>query len=65
MEDINKLLDKITVENIVVQIADGWESSFFIAEYIVGIDAWKSLSSDDKRILASRVNRIVRDNKLL
>ena len=61
MEDIKKLLDKITVENVNKQIADGWQSSFFIAEYITGLDIWKSLSRDDQRILASRVNRVIRE----
>lgn len=53
MQDIIKLLDKITIYNIIRQIEDGWQSPFFIAEYIVGSDIWKSLSRDDQRILAT------------
>ena len=62
MGDIKKLLDKITVENVTKQIKDGWQSSFFIAEYIVGLEVWKSLSRDDQRILASHVDRVVKKN---
>lgn len=65
MQDIKKLLDKITVDNVIIQIEYGLKSSFFIAEYIVGLDMWKSLSRDDQRILATRVHRIMEDNKLL
>lgn len=65
MEDMKKLLDKITVENIIIQKEDGWTSSFVIAEYIVGIDVWKYLSGDDRMILATRVNRISRANNLV
>lgn len=64
MGDIKKLLDKITIDSVTGQIKDGWESSFFIAEYIVGLDEWKSLSRDDQRILAARVHRIVSDKLL-
>ena len=64
-EDINKLLDKITIANVNKQISDGLQSSFFMAEYIVGLDVWKSLSRDDQRILAARVHRIIRENRLL
>lgn len=64
MEDMKKLLDKIIVENIIIQIDDGWTSSFVIAKYIIGIDVWGSLSGEDRMILASRVNRIARDNNL-
>lgn len=64
MGDIKKLLDKITIDSVTAQMKDGWESSFFIAEYIVGLDEWKSLSRDDQRILAARVHRIVSDKLL-
>ena len=64
MQDIKKLLDKITVYNVISKIEDGWQSPFFIAEYIVGLDVWKSLSRDDQRKLAASVHRIVIDNKL-
>lgn len=63
MEDIKNLLDKITVENVTRQIAYGWQSPFFMAEYIIGLDIWKSLSRDDQRILANRV-RMIMGNKL-
>lgn len=65
MEDTKKLLDKITVENVASQIADGWESSHTIAEYIVGINVWDSLPEWDRKILAARVHRVIRENKLL
>ena len=64
MQDIKKLLDKITVYNVISKIEDGWQSPFFIAEYIVGLEVWKSLSRDDQRKLAASVHRIVIDNKL-
>lgn len=65
MQDIKKLLDKITVDNVIRQIENRLQSPFFIAEYIVGLEVWKSLSRDDQRILAAHVRRIMIDNKLL
>jgi len=65
MEYVKKLLNKITVENITVQITDGWKSSDIIAKYIVGIDVWESLPTWDRRILKSRVHKLVIDNELL
>ena len=62
--DIKSLLDKITIENVNRQIADGWQSAFFIAEYIVGLDVWKSLSRDDQRMLAHHVNKVM-ENKIM
>ena len=64
MQDIKKLLYNITIYNIIRQIEDGWQSPFFIAEYIVGLDVWKSLSRDSQRILATRVHGIIIDNNL-
>ena len=65
MEDTTKLLDEITVENVKKQIADGWTSSFFIAEHIIGSDIWKCLPDWDQRIITARVHRVIRENKLL
>ncbi len=64
-ENIKKLLDEITVENINMQIAEGWINSSFIAEYIIGTDVWKRLPEWDRKILAARVHRVVVENKLL
>ena len=65
MEDTKKLLDKITVENVNRQIAEGWTNSFFIAEYIVGTNVWECLPEWDRKILTARVHRVIRENKLL
>ena len=65
MEDAKKLMDKITIESVVCQIADGWESSHTIAEYIIGTSVWRSLPEWDRKILTARVHRVIRDNKLL
>lgn len=42
MEDYKELLEKIVLEKIVEQINDGWDSSYTIAEHIIGTDAWLS-----------------------
>lgn len=65
MEDIKKLLDKITVENVNKQITEGWTNSSFIAEYIVGTNVWECLLEWHRKILAARVHRVIRENKLL
>ena len=65
MEDAKNLLKKITVENVITQIADGWESSRVIAKYIVGENVWESLPEDDRKILTARVHSVIRENKLL
>ncbi len=65
MELIKKLLNKITVENVNIQIANGWESSHTIAKYIVGMDIWEALPTWDQQMLASRVHKVVKENSLL
>ncbi len=65
MEEIKKLLNKITVDNVSTQIADGLRSSDIIAQHIVGIDVWKCLPTWDRNMLTSRVHKVVRDNRLL
>lgn len=65
MVEAKELYHKITVESIVCQIADGWESSHVIAENIIGTDVWRSLEEWDKVILEARVHKVIRDNKLL
>ncbi len=65
MELIKKLLNKITVDNINAQIADGWESSHTIAKYIVGMDIYEALPTWDRQMLASRVHKLVKENDLL
>ncbi len=65
MDYIKKLLNKITVENVTVQITDGWKSSDIIAKYIVGIDVWESLPTWDRQLLKSRVHKLVKENELL
>ena len=65
MEDAKTLSNKITVENVKIQIEDGWESSHTIAEYIIGINVWRSLPEWDRKILTARVHRVIRENKLL
>lgn len=65
MVDVKDLYDKITAENVICQIADGWESSHVIAEHIVGTDIWRSLPDLDRVIIKARVHKIIRENKLL
>lgn len=65
MVEAKDLYDEITVENIVCQIADGWESPHVIAEHIVGTDVWRTLPEWDKVIIKARVHKMIRDNKLL
>jgi hypothetical protein len=65
MVEAKDLYDKITIENIVCQIADGWESSHVIAERIVSTGIWHTLPEWDKVIIRARVHKMIRDNKLL
>lgn len=65
MNNIKKLLDKITVESVTNQIADGWDSSQAIAKFIVGTKVWDSLPEWDRKILTSRTHNVVVKNKLL
>lgn len=65
MEDIKKLLGKITVKNVNKKMEDGWTNPSFIAKYIVGIDVWRSLSEDNQRVLIYYVDKIVKENRPL
>lgn len=65
MEQIKKLLNKITIDNVKIQIEDGWDSSHVIAKYIVGTDIWEALPTWDRQILATRVHKLIKENDLL
>lgn len=65
MVDIKELRDKITIENVKFQIADGWKSSHVIAENIIGRHIWNSLPEWDRIILNANVHKVIRENNLL
>ena len=65
MEDTQKLLEEVTVENIKKHIADGLTSSHVIAKYVIGHEIWECLPEWDQKIITARVHRVIRENKLL
>ena len=65
MNDIKKLLDKITVENVTSKIEDGCYSSQTIAKFIVGTNIWDALPDWDRRKLAMRTYNVILKNRLL
>ncbi len=65
MNNMKKLLDKITVENVKDQISNGLENTLNIAENIVGKNVWDPLPAWDRKKLAFYVHKAIYDNKLL
>jgi hypothetical protein len=62
IEDSKKEL--ITLEKVKEQIDLGWDTSNRIAANIFGDVAWAALGEDDRRIVAAKVHRIIRENML-
>ena len=65
MKNKNKLLDKITVENVKNHIGEGSENSRTIAINIIGTNAWNPLPEWDRKKLTFNVHKIIVENKLL
>jgi hypothetical protein len=62
IEDSKKEL--ITLEKVKEQIDLGWDTSNRRAANIFGDVAWAALGEDGRRIVAAKVHRIIRENKL-